>query len=199
MPGSVLAILAMSSPATAQQRGPSHYSLAGSESQARYHAWEDAAGPNKTRMMKDATGTTRKLTGQVALDANGRIVPHSSAILIDARSLAAEGSGRDRWIQNFLQMAKFPNIEFRPSSATGFDSGNPGTRDVEIAGMLVLGGVARPTTWRGKATVGADDIVGTVATMVHMTNFGLMPPVTSLLSLHDSLGLEFTFHFTKAK
>ena len=74
-----------------------------------------------------------------------------------------------------------------------------GSRTFQLTGDLTVHGVTHPTTWTVNATFNGTDISGTAATAFTFADFGLTQPrVPIVLSVADTIHLEYDFHFVPA-
>lgn len=142
----------------------------------------------------DAVGTTTAVTGRLTLDARDRIVPATSKIVIDLRTLKSDKSQRDQFIQsNTLQTAQYPDAVFNIVRAVGLPSALPATGALRfsLVGNLTVHGVTRSTTWTVTATLGRRVVSGVATTHVKLTWFGMSPPqVGPVLSVNDTITLQ---------
>jgi hypothetical protein len=175
-----------------------HYVVAPTGNEARYRVREVLVGldfPN------DAVGTTKGITGAFVVDTTGKVVEDSSKIVINVAQLKSDKDKRDTYIrENTMHTDKFPTVELLPSFIKGV-TGNPptsGTRPVEVLANLKVLGVPHPTTWHGSATFNGDDVTGTISTAFTFTDIGVVKPTRAiLLTVEDTVKLEYDFHFTK--
>ncbi len=150
----------------------------------------------------DAVGTTSAVSGRLVLDAQDRIVPSKSTVVIDLRTLKSDRSQRDQFIQaNTLQTAQYPQAVFHVTRAVGLPAALPatGTLHFSLAGALTVHGVTRPTTWTVTATLGRHSVTGVATTHVKLTSFGMSPPqVGPVLSVNDTITLEISARLARA-
>jgi polyisoprenoid-binding protein YceI len=166
-----------------------------SGNEARYHVREQLASVS---FPTDAVGTTSALRGVLALGPKGAIVHDSSRFVVDLTGLTSDRERRDSFIQrNTLETAQYPTAEFIPTSAPGLPTPIPerGRAQFQLTGDLTLHGVTRPTTWQVTARFDAGEITGTASTRFTFADFGMTAPrVMIVLSVADSIGLEYDFH-----
>jgi polyisoprenoid-binding protein YceI len=186
-------------PAAAAQDGGLRLTLVADGSEVRYRAREQLVGRG---LPSEAVGSTRALTGAVAVDGNGSLLAAESRFSVDLRGLQSNERRRDNFIQaETLQTSRYPTAELVPTEVRGLPSPLPTAGEVAFAllGDLTVHGVARPTLWQVVARVDGGQIAGTATTRVKITDFGMeLPRVAVLLSIEDELALEVDFLGTSA-
>jgi polyisoprenoid-binding protein YceI len=163
-------------------------------STARYHAHEQLVG--KT-LPSEAVGTSKAVSGNVVIAADGSIVADQSKISVDLSKLASDESRRDNFIKGTtLQTARFPMATFVPREAQGLPSPMPTSGQITFAllGDLTVHGVTRPVSWQVIAQFGEASVSGSATTHVNISDFGMSPPKAGpVLSIEDALTLELAF------
>lgn len=176
---------------------PLHYVVAASGNEARYRVREQLVGFD---LPNDAIGVTKDIAGKLVVGRDGKIVRDSSRIVIQVTSLKSDKTRRDGFIQhNTLETAKYPQVEFVPSSFQGLaETIQPGTtKAFSIVGDLTVHGTTHPTTWQVTAHADGADVVGSAETVFTFKDFALdQPKVPVLLSVADSIKLEYDFRFS---
>ena len=165
--------------------------------EARYRIREQLFGVD---FPNDAVGATSDITGAIAFDAKGNVVPAESKIVVDVTALKSDKDRRDGYVQrNTLQTAQYPTVVLVPTSMKGVKLPLPknGTVNFELTGDLTVRGVTKPTTWRGQAKFENGKITGNVATTFTFADFQMeKPKVRSVLSVEDDIKLEYDFAVT---
>jgi len=211
--GGLLALVVASSTALGQakspaKRGPSekshassqvHYVVAPQGNEARYRVREQLVGLD---LPNDAIGTTQEIVGALVVDANGNVVRDSSKIVVTLTSMKSDKERRDNFIKRrTMETEKFPTVELVPTALKGL-SGKPtiaAPASFELLGDLTVHGVTRPTTWKVSAHADGADIVGSATTAFTFKDFSLdQPKVPVVLSVADTIKLEYDFRFTAA-
>ena len=168
--------------------------------EARYRVREQLFGVD---FPNDAIGATHNITGGIAFDAAGNLVPAESRIVVDVTVLKSDKDRRDGYVQrNTLETAQHPTVLLVPKTLKGVKLPLPrtGTIDVELTGDLTVRGVTRPTTWQGEATFENGTVTGNVATTFTFADFGMTKPkVRSVLSVEDDIKLEYDFTLVPAQ
>jgi polyisoprenoid-binding protein YceI len=172
-----------------------HLVLAPEGNEARYRVREQLAGVD---FPTDAVGVTKDITGGIALDEQGNVVPAESKFVIDLRSLKSDKERRDRYVQGrVLETDSFPTAVLVPTALEGLPSPLPtsGPLAFELVGDLTIHGVTRPTTWQVNAVADNGGFTGTASTTLGFPEFNLTKPkVMVVLSVADSIRLEYDFH-----
>ncbi len=165
---------------------------------ARYRVRERLVG---NELDNDAIGETQKVTGAIALDKSGRIIPTESGFTVDLASLKSDQDRRDNFVRRRLLVTDtFPATRFQVTDVKGLPSKLPtsGTSEFQLIGNLTVKGVTRLTTWNVKATVSGDRLTGSAATRFTFADFQLtQPKVPILLSVVDTIALEYDFAMTR--
>ena len=164
---------------------------------ARYRVREQLVGFD---LPNDAIGTTDAVTGTVAMGANGKVSPQSG-FTIDVTSLKSDQRRRDGYVQGrILETAKFPTVTFTVTDIDNLRLPLPttGSRIFSLKGDLTVHGVTRPATWRVTADIAGSAMSGTAETRFTFEDFGLLrPKVPVLLSVEDTIALEYAFRMIR--
>lgn len=198
----VIAGLPASSPAqTHRLASPTaarlHFVVAPTGNEARYRVREQLVGLD---LPNDAVGVTKDITGKIVVGRDGKIARDSSRIVVTVSSLKSDKTRRDGYIQhNTLETAKYPQVQLVPTAFEGLAEPIPSgvTKEFSVIGDLTVHGVTHPTTWRVTAHSDGADVVGSAETAFTFKDFGLdQPRVPVLLSVADTIKLEYDFRFT---
>jgi polyisoprenoid-binding protein YceI len=181
-------------PAAARTR----YVVAPSGNEARYRVREQLVG---VELPNDAVGVAKEITGSLLVEPNGSVVKDSSKIIVTLTSLKSDKDRRDGYVQRrTLETAKFPTVELVPMTFQGL-AAKPGAAPTafDLLANLTVHGVTRPTTWKVTARTEGSDIVGLATTAFTFKDFSLdQPSVPVVLSVNDTIKLEYDFRFTPA-
>jgi polyisoprenoid-binding protein YceI len=165
-----------------------------SASHASYHAHEQLAGRS---LPSEAVGTSKSVTGSIALNPDGSIIADQSQIKVDLSQLSSDQSRRDNFIKgNTLDTRSYPVATFVPREAQGLPSPLPtsGQASFQLSGDLTVHGVTRPVTWTVNAQFGDSSVNGDATTNVNISDFGMTPPKAGpVLSIDNGLTLELAF------
>ncbi len=167
---------------------------------ARYRVREQLAGFD---LPNDAVGETSAVSGSIALDKSGNVIPEASYILVGVAGLKSDKERRDGFIKRrVLQADSFPNVELVVTRINGLKLPVPksGTRSFTLDGLLTVHGVTRPTKWIVKAAFTDSIMTGSASTRFTFSDFGLSQPrVPIVLSVADTIGLEYDFKLRKKR
>ena len=166
--------------------------------EARYRVREQLVG---LELPNDAVGTVKEIAGSLLVEPNGTVVRDSSKIIVTLTSLKSDKDRRDGYVQRrTLETAKFPTVELVPTSFHGL-VGKPSSTPTafDLVADLTVHGVTRPTTWKVTARTDGSDLVGLATTAFTFKDFSLdQPSVPVVLSVNDTIKLEYDFRFTPA-
>jgi polyisoprenoid-binding protein YceI len=161
---------------------------------ARYRITEQLARLN---LPNDAVGVTDAVTGMVAFDGEGKVIPEKSKITVNASTLKSDEDRRDNRVRrDILKANQFPTIDFAIRKTPDLTWPLPGSGDelFEIVGDLVIRDVTKEITWNVSATFTPNRIQGLAKTSFTFGDFGLeRPSGMSILSVEDLIRLELDF------
>jgi polyisoprenoid-binding protein YceI len=166
--------------------------------EVRYRVREQLAGFD---LPNDAVGATPEVSGGIAFDTKGTIVPASSKFVVNVGTLKSDKDRRDGYIRGrVLETTQFPTVQLVPTALRGLTLPVPtsGSKTFQVVGDLTVHGVTKPTTWQVDATFNAGRVNGTAATSFVFSDFGLTQPrVPVVLSVADTIKLEYDFRFAR--
>ncbi len=161
---------------------------------ARYRVREQLAGFD---LPNDAVGETSVVSGSIALDKSGKVIPEASRIVVGIASLKSDKDRRDNYLRRrVLEPDSFPTVELAVTKISGIALPIPksGKRSFTLDGNLTVHGVTRPTKWIVSAVFTDSVTTGNASTKFTFSDFGLaQPKVPVVLSVADTIGLEYTF------
>jgi polyisoprenoid-binding protein YceI len=162
--------------------------------EARYRVQEQLVHVD---LPNDAIGRTTAVTGGIAFDSTGQIIPESSQFVIQAATLATDRDRRDGYVRRrILETDQYPTIVLNPTAVRGLTWPLPaqGTDSFQLIGNLTIKGVSHPTTWNAVASFNHDTVTGTAATDFTFDDMQLQQPrVPIVLSVADTIHLEYDF------
>lgn len=181
------------------ERAPAvlRYTVAPDGNEARYRVREQLMHHD---LPNDAVGKTDAITGGVTIAANGAVDTAASRITIDVSSLRSDRERRDGYVAHrTLETAQYPTVEFVPTSLSGATLPLSSTeQSFDVAGNLTVHGVTKPTTWHVTAKSSGGDVTGTGWTKFTFADVQLAQPrVPILLSVADTIRLEYDFHLVR--
>jgi len=175
------------------------YIVAPTGNEARYRVREQLVNFD---LPNDAIGVTKEITGTLVVEPNGTIVRDSSRIVVNVTNLKSDQARRDNFIKRrTLETEKFTTVELVPTAFRGISARPAGGEPVtfSLVGDLTVHGTTRPTEWNVIAHAEGADIVGTATTAFTFKDMGLdQPRVPVVLSVADTIKLEYDFRFTPA-
>jgi polyisoprenoid-binding protein YceI len=190
----LLAVAVAASPAAA----PIHYVVAPDGNEARYRVREQLLHHD---LPNDAVGKTTAVSGTITLAPDGTIDTAASKITIDVSTLKSDQDRRDGYVQHrLLQTDQFPSVTFVPTGITGVAVPLPssGPQHFDLTGQLTVHGVTRPTVWHLTAESHGNDVTGSGYTQFTFDDVSLQQPhFQFLLSVADTIKLEYDFHFVR--
>jgi polyisoprenoid-binding protein YceI len=193
--------LALPAPRTTSHATPApaavRYVVALDGNEARYRVREQLMHHD---LPNDAVGATTAITGGISLSAGGAIDTAASKINIDVTSLKSDQERRDGYVQHrTLETAQYPTVVFVPTSMIGAQIPlASGEQSFDVGGMLTVHGVSRQTVWHVKAQSSGSDITGSGWTQFTFADVQLAQPhVSILLSVADTIKLEYDFHLVR--
>jgi polyisoprenoid-binding protein YceI len=162
--------------------------------EVRYRVREQLVGVD---FPNDAVGATRDVTGGIAFDSAGQVLPSASKFTANVATLKSDRDRRDGYVRGrTLETDQFPTVTLVPTAVRGISFPLPtsGSKTFQLVGDLTVKGVTKPTTWQVDATFDRGRITGNAATTFTFADFGLeQPRVRVLLSVADTIKLEYTF------
>jgi polyisoprenoid-binding protein YceI len=173
------------------------YVVAPDGNEARYRVREQLMHHD---LPNDAVGKTSAITGGVTVQANGIVDTAASKITIDVTSLKSDQERRDGYVTHrTLETAQYPNVVFVPTSLAGATLPLSTTEQrFDVAGNLTVHGVTMPTVWHVSAKSEGNDITGSGWTKFTFADVQLAQPhVPVLLSVADTIRLEYDFHLVR--
>jgi polyisoprenoid-binding protein YceI len=184
--------------ATAQPAVALRLVVAPAGNEARYRVQERLMGRD---LDNDAVGVTGAVTGGIALDSAGRVIPGASRFTVDVSGLKTDNDRRDNYVRRrLLQTDSFPTVELRPTAVQGLPANTSlarppaGPQTLTLVGDLTVRGVTRPTTWQVTAEYKDGRVVGKAATRFTFAEFQMSQPrVPIVLSVSDTIRLEYDF------
>ena len=145
-----------------------------------------------------ATGETSEVTGQLAFDADGALIPAESRVIVQAGTLVTDSDRRDRYVrERTLNASQYPEIVFSPTAIDGLPApltDAQGNINFTIAGDLTIRDQTRPVTWSATADFAAATISGAASVEFTFADFAMdKPSVPIVLSVEDTIRLEIDF------
>jgi len=185
--------------ATSKPAARLRFVVAPAGNEARYRVREQLVGVD---LPNDAVGATQSIAGTLVVDANGAVVRDRSRITVNITGLKSDKDRRDNFIKRrTMETEKFPTVELIPTALRGLTArpADGATTTFELLADLTVHGVTKPTTWKVTAKSEGPDLVGSATTAFTFKDFSLdQPKVPVVLSVADTIKLEYDFRFTPA-
>jgi polyisoprenoid-binding protein YceI len=194
---SLVALFATSALAISAAPAAVRYTVAPEGNEARYRVREQLLHHD---LPNDAVGKTTAISGGISLSAAGVVDTSASKITIDVTSLKSDQERRDGYVQHrTLETEQYPTVSFVPTSVSGAKLPLASSaQSFDVAGMLTVHGVTKPTVWHVTAKSSGNDVTGTGWTQFTFTDVQLAQPhIPVLLSVADTIKLEYDFHFVR--
>jgi polyisoprenoid-binding protein YceI len=173
------------------------YAVAPEGNEARYRVREQLMHHD---LPSDAVGKTTAITGGISLSANGTIDTAASKITIDVTSLKSDQDRRDGYVQHrTLETGQYPTVVFVPTSISGAKLPLANAeQSFDVTGLLTVHGVTKPTVWHVRAQSTGNNVTGSGWTQFTFADVQLAQPhVPILLSVADTIKLEYDFHLVR--
>jgi len=174
------------------------YLVASTGNEARYNVREQLLHHD---LPNDAIGVTTGIIGAISVSSTGAFDTANSRITIDVTTLKSDQERRDGYVQRrLLETDKYPKVTFVPTALVGATAPLPttGPQTFDLAGLITVHGVTKPTVWHVKATSSGDDLTGSGYTKFTFADMSLdQPHMPFILSLADTIKLEYDFHLVR--
>lgn len=161
---------------------------------ARYRIREQLVGVD---LPNDAVGQTSAVTGVIATDARGKLIPAESKFTVDVSTIKSDKDRRDGFVRRrVLETDQYPTVTLVPTAVRGISFPLPtsGSKTFEIIGDLTVRGETRPTTWKVSAQFQPGRITGAASTAFTFSDFAIEKPrIPVVLSVADTIKLELGF------
>jgi len=191
----IAAILALPVLGAAAPMGLQRYTIVPSESQVIYRVGETLF--REGNRYNVAVGVTNAVKGEILVDRTNPRNSRIGTITVDISTFRTDNPRRDNAIrERWLESARFPIAEFRPTSIQGLPNAYTEGREVtlQVTGDLKIRDVTRPTTFSVTVKLEGERLTGTATGMVRMTDFGFDPPsILGILRAENEVEIEFRF------
>ena len=182
----------------APQAGATRYVVAPAGNEVRYRVREQLVGFD---LPNDAVGKSNAVSGAIAFDTDGRLLPAESRFVVEAATFVSDRDRRDNYVRSrLLESEQFAQIALVPTELRGvtLPLGSTGSSNFELVADLTVRGVTRPTVWRVSARLDEGRVSGTASTRFVFDDFQMEKPrVRSVLSVADTIALEYDFNLVR--
>lgn len=169
------------------------YEIDSTQSEARFYINEVLRGSDVT-----VVGVSKIIAGQLSVDMSNPATSQIGEILINARDFKTDNDFRNNAIKNKILLTDANEfISFLPKSLTGLpaqaEMGQ--SYSFQIVGDLTLIGTTKEVIFDATVTpISADQISGTVSTVINYADFGIQIPLSqSVTAVEDTVKLELGF------
>jgi polyisoprenoid-binding protein YceI len=180
-------------PAANDTPGARVYRIDAAQSEVRYEVGETLFRNNR---FQTAIGRTSGVAGDVLVDFAQPSNSQIGEIVIDVSQFTSDETRRDNYIRREgLQSSQYPYARFVPRSIEGLpDQAAPGEDlTFTLVGDLTVKETTLPVTWIVTLRVEDDRLVGSAATEILMSDFGVGPIQVASLVTEDLVKLHFDF------
>jgi polyisoprenoid-binding protein YceI len=157
---------------------------------------QSTAAYNSRDSLSSWTGTTKDVNGTVTYDSQtGEFL--KGEVQVGLASIDSKNGVRDARMRNeFLQTDKFPTALFVVKKVENFPKFSEwkqwGNRQKgKMIGDLTIRNITKPVTFDAEAIYTGKELKITGTSKVKMTDYGITPPTLLLVTVEDTLGLEF--------
>ena len=165
----------------------------GDESLARYVIGEQLANRD---LPNDAIGETSNVSGSIVFDADGKVVPELSSLVVGVSTLESDSGRRDNYLRgNSLQTDTYPEARLAVTEAIDLPWPLPdsGQATFMLVGDFTVRDVTKVVKWDVTAQFGPQ-ITGQAVAVFTFDYFEMSKPrLAFILSLDDEIRLEIDF------
>ena len=141
----------------------------------------------------DFTGTTKDVKGDIRFDPTDLTKPVVAQVEVNPSTLGTGISGRDKDLRDYMEVERFPTIQFavkeiRATSPSLLDQPEV---PIIIVGRMTIHGVERLVEFSGKARYQEGRLRVEAATALRMTDYGIKPPTKLFLRVGDEIKVRF--------
>lgn len=187
-------LAAQSSQLTAGDSAAQLYRIDPSHSEVHYEVNETLIFQNNR--FNTAIGRTKGIAGEILVDMNQPAKSQIGPIVIDVSQFASDESRRDNYIRRSnLESSRYPTATFVTRSIDGLPNQVQAGQaySITINGDLTVKTTTRPVVWTGTLKLDNGQIAGSATTNFNMSDFGVGPIQTPLISTEDGVKLVFDF------
>lgn len=171
------------------------YNIVPGESNVAYEVGETLFSQNNR--FNVAIGTTSQVKGEIQLDPANPQNTKIGTIEVDISQFQSDSGRRDGTIRGrFLESSKYPIVTFAPTSIEGLpQTYTPGQEiSFKVTGDATVRNVTRPVTFDVTAKLDGDQLTGTAAGEILMSDFSFGPiQIAGMLGTEDKVKLTLSF------
>ena len=139
-----------------------------------------------------AVGETSDVSGSIAFDADGAVVPGDSKLTVSMTSFESDEDRRDNWVTRRFQ-AQFPTAEMTVTAVEGMPWPLPesGAATFKLIGDMTIEDATSEATWNVNALFAPGAVTGQAQTVVTFDQFQMdKPSLPFIISVEDEITLE---------
>lgn len=165
------------------------YRIIEGQSEAWYLAPEKLASLPTSSTAK---GTTKNITGEFHLTADGLDDSKPTTFTVDLASITSDESRRDNRMRGALETSKYPTTTFTATSISGLPAEFGATDTIlQLTGTLDLHGVQKEVTWELKVKQDGDILSVLGTTEFKYSDFGITKPdIAGFVSVDENVTLQ---------
>ena len=160
---------------------------------ARYVIGEQLANRD---LPNDAIGETSNVSGSIVFDADGKVVPEHSSLVVDVSTLVSDSDRRDNYLRgNSLQTGAYPEATLVVNEVVDLPWPLPesGEATFVLIGDFTVRDVTKVVKWDVTAQFGPE-VTGQAVAVFTFDYFEMSKPrLAFILSLDDEIRLEIEF------
>ena len=160
---------------------------------ARYVIGEQLANRD---LPNDAIGETPNVSGSIVFDADGKVVPKLSTLVVDVSALRSDSDRRDNYLRgNSLETSTYPEARLDVNEVVDLPWPLPDTGQATfmLVGDFTVRDVTKVVKWEVTAEFGPQ-ITGQAVAVFTFDYFEMSKPrLAFILSLDDEIRLELDF------
>lgn len=174
--------------------GAQVYRIDATQSEVRYEVGETLF--NQNNRFNLAVGRTRGIAGDILVDYSQPSNSQIGDIVVDVSQFTSDESRRDNFIRRqWLESSRYPLATFVTRAIEGVPDQVAVGHSISftILGDLTVKETTRPVNWNITLTLEDGRLVGSAATEILMSEFGVGPIQLPVLATEDQVKLFFDF------
>ena len=139
-----------------------------------------------------AVGETSDVSGAIAFDADGAVVPDASTLTVSMTGFVSDEDRRDNWVRRQFS-AQFPNAEMTATAVEDMPWPLPdsGAATFKLIGNMTIMGATSEVTWNVNALFAPGAVTGQAQTVITFDQFDMdKPALPFIISVEDEITLE---------
>ena len=139
-----------------------------------------------------AVGETSDVSGSIAFDADGAVVPDDSKLTVSMTDFVSDEDRRDNWVRRRFQ-SQFPAAEMTVTAVEGMPWPLPesGAATFKLIGDMTIEGATSEVAWNVNALFAPGAVTGQAQTVITFDQFEMdKPSLPFIISVDDEITLE---------